>query len=113
MRRNNFKPTKYSSICSQHFTKDCFRSECNNRVLKDNAVPSLFAFNLNIKVKRLRAFLSIHRTHTRLNRTQETTIQNTAGFYFRSKLQQLSIRPNLTEVVIYASLNSATQTGLY
>lgn len=50
LRRNNFKPTKYSNICSQHFTKDCFKSECNNRVLKDNAVPSLFTFNLNIKV---------------------------------------------------------------
>uniref|UniRef100_A0A3Q4BAR6 THAP domain-containing protein 1 n=1 Tax=Mola mola TaxID=94237 RepID=A0A3Q4BAR6_MOLML len=54
MRRNNFKPTKYSNICSQHFTKDCFKSECNNRVLKDNAVPSLFTFNLSIKVKQLR-----------------------------------------------------------
>ncbi|XP_061836696.1 THAP domain-containing protein 1 [Nerophis lumbriciformis] len=46
MRRNNFKPTKYSNICSQHFTKDCFKRECNNRVLKENAVPSLFNFNL-------------------------------------------------------------------
>ncbi|XP_049593194.1 THAP domain-containing protein 1 isoform X1 [Syngnathus scovelli] len=51
MRRNNFKPTKYSNICSQHFTKDCFKRECNNRVLKENAVPSLFDFNLDIKVK--------------------------------------------------------------
>ncbi|XP_020495712.1 THAP domain-containing protein 1 [Labrus bergylta] len=49
MRRNNFKPTKYSNICSQHFTKDCFKMECNNRVLKDNAVPSLFTLNLNMK----------------------------------------------------------------
>uniref|UniRef100_A0A8C2WQN1 THAP domain-containing protein 1 n=1 Tax=Cyclopterus lumpus TaxID=8103 RepID=A0A8C2WQN1_CYCLU len=40
MRRNNFKPTKYSNICSQHFSKDCFKRECNNRVLKDNAVPT-------------------------------------------------------------------------
>lgn len=53
MRRNNFKPTKYSNICSQHFTKDCFKRECNNRVLKDNAVPSLFTFNLNIKSESL------------------------------------------------------------
>ncbi|KAK2910777.1 hypothetical protein Q8A67_002910 [Cirrhinus molitorella] len=45
MKRRNFKPTKYSNICSQHFTKDCFKRECNNRVLKDNAVPSLFAFS--------------------------------------------------------------------
>uniref|UniRef100_A0A3B5LFM9 THAP domain-containing protein 1 n=1 Tax=Xiphophorus couchianus TaxID=32473 RepID=A0A3B5LFM9_9TELE len=42
MRRSNFKPTKYSNICSQHFSQDCFKRECNNRVLKDNAVPSLF-----------------------------------------------------------------------
>lgn len=52
MRRNNFKPTKYSNICSQHFTKDCFKRECNNRVLKENAVPSLF-FNLSIKSESL------------------------------------------------------------
>ncbi|KAF3702375.1 THAP domain-containing protein 1 [Channa argus] len=51
MRRNNFKPTKYSNICSQHFTKDCFKRECNNRVLKENAVPSLFRLNLNIKAE--------------------------------------------------------------
>ncbi|XP_061603725.1 THAP domain-containing protein 1 isoform X2 [Phyllopteryx taeniolatus] len=49
MRRNNFKPTKYSNICSQHFAKDCFKRECNNRVLKDHAVPSLFDLNLDIK----------------------------------------------------------------
>ncbi|XP_026153346.1 THAP domain-containing protein 1 [Mastacembelus armatus] len=53
MRRNNFKPTKYSNICSQHFTKDCFKRECNNRVLKENAVPSLFSFNLSIKSESL------------------------------------------------------------
>ncbi|XP_032394995.1 THAP domain-containing protein 1 isoform X1 [Etheostoma spectabile] len=46
MRRNNFKPTKYSNICSHHFTRDCFKRDCNNRVLKENAVPSLFTFNL-------------------------------------------------------------------
>ncbi|KAI5615703.1 THAP domain-containing protein 1 [Silurus asotus] len=45
MKRCNFKPTKYSNICSQHFTKDCFKQECNNRVLKENAVPSLFNNN--------------------------------------------------------------------
>uniref|UniRef100_I3K437 THAP domain-containing protein 1 n=1 Tax=Oreochromis niloticus TaxID=8128 RepID=I3K437_ORENI len=49
MRRNNFKPTKYSNICSQHFTEDSFKRECNNRVLKESAVPSLFTFNLSIK----------------------------------------------------------------
>ncbi|XP_015259035.1 THAP domain-containing protein 1-like isoform X1 [Cyprinodon tularosa] len=51
MRRSNFRPTKYSNICSQHFTQDCFKRECNNRVLKENAVPSLFGFSLSIKVR--------------------------------------------------------------
>ncbi|XP_077088300.1 THAP domain-containing protein 1 isoform X2 [Siphateles boraxobius] len=45
MKRRNFKPTKYSNICSQHFSRDCFKRQCNNRVLKDNAVPSLFSFS--------------------------------------------------------------------
>ncbi|KAM6985756.1 THAP domain-containing protein 1 [Aplochiton taeniatus] len=54
MKRNNFKPTKYSNICSDHFTKDCFKRECNNRVLKENAVPSLFFFGkLQIKAESL------------------------------------------------------------
>ncbi|XP_059386180.1 THAP domain-containing protein 1-like [Carassius carassius] len=42
IKRRNFKPTKYSNICSQHFTRDCFKHECNNHVLKDNAVSSLY-----------------------------------------------------------------------
>ncbi|XP_056288903.1 THAP domain-containing protein 1-like isoform X2 [Pseudoliparis swirei] len=42
MRRSNFHPTKYSNICSQHFSSDSFKRACNNRVLKENAVPSLF-----------------------------------------------------------------------
>nr|KAF6375567.1 THAP domain containing 1 [Pipistrellus kuhlii] len=42
IRRKNFKPTKYSSICSEHFTPDCFKRECNNKLLKENAVPTIF-----------------------------------------------------------------------
>ncbi|ERE89624.1 THAP domain-containing protein 1 [Cricetulus griseus] len=42
VRRKNFKPTKYSSICSEHFTPDCFKRECNNKLLKENAVPTIF-----------------------------------------------------------------------
>ncbi|CAH2293514.1 THAP domain-containing 1 [Pelobates cultripes] len=45
VRRVNFKPTKYSSICSDHFTPDCFKRECNNKLLKDNAVPTLFSYS--------------------------------------------------------------------
>ncbi|XP_019809137.1 THAP domain-containing protein 1 isoform X2 [Bos indicus] len=42
VRRKNFKPTKYSSICSEHFTPDCFKRECNNKLLKEDAVPTIF-----------------------------------------------------------------------
>ncbi|XP_051541194.1 THAP domain-containing protein 1-like [Myxocyprinus asiaticus] len=59
IKRRNFKPTKYSNICSQHFTKDCFKRECNNRVLKDNAVPSLFTFReLQMEEESLEVFSS-------------------------------------------------------
>ncbi|KFO93945.1 THAP domain-containing protein 1, partial [Buceros rhinoceros silvestris] len=44
VRRKNFKPTKYSSICSEHFTPDCFKRECNNKLLKENAVPTIFCY---------------------------------------------------------------------
>ncbi|XP_044516772.1 THAP domain-containing protein 1 [Gracilinanus agilis] len=44
VRRKNFKPSKYSSICSEHFTPDCFKRECNNKLLKENAVPTIFSF---------------------------------------------------------------------
>ncbi|XP_008116911.1 THAP domain-containing protein 1 isoform X3 [Anolis carolinensis] len=50
VRRKNFKPTKYSSICSEHFTPDCFKRECNNKLLKDNAVPTIFCHTeVNVK----------------------------------------------------------------
>ncbi|XP_036694680.1 THAP domain-containing protein 1-like isoform X2 [Balaenoptera musculus] len=42
VRRKNLKPTKYSSICSEHFTPDCFKRECNSKLLKEDAVPTIF-----------------------------------------------------------------------
>uniref|UniRef100_A0A2K5EZ56 THAP domain-containing protein 1 n=1 Tax=Aotus nancymaae TaxID=37293 RepID=A0A2K5EZ56_AOTNA len=42
VRRKNFQPTKYSSICSEHFTPDCFKRECNKKLRKENAVPTIF-----------------------------------------------------------------------
>ncbi|XP_051956799.1 THAP domain-containing protein 1 [Xyrauchen texanus] len=59
IKRRNFKPTKYSNICSQHFPKDCFKRECNNRVLKDNAVPSLFS-QLQMEEESLESEVSPH-----------------------------------------------------
>ncbi|XP_032877360.1 THAP domain-containing protein 1 isoform X2 [Amblyraja radiata] len=44
VRRRNFIPTKNSNLCSEHFTLDCFRKNCNNKILEENAVPSIFCF---------------------------------------------------------------------
>ncbi|KAI9999518.1 hypothetical protein NQD34_018456 [Periophthalmus magnuspinnatus] len=40
MRRDNFRPTKYSSLCSQHFIRDSFKRECDNRVLSLLLLPA-------------------------------------------------------------------------
>jgi len=63
MKRRNFKPTKYSNICSQHFTRDCFKRQCNNRVLKDNAVPSLFSFS-KLQLQVLDLITDVSLSHT-------------------------------------------------
>ncbi|XP_029472199.1 THAP domain-containing protein 4 isoform X3 [Rhinatrema bivittatum] len=44
VQRNNWTPTKYSFLCSEHFSKDCFfkRFESQHRSLKPTAVPSIF-----------------------------------------------------------------------
>lgn len=44
--RTDWKPTKFSFLCSAHFTKDCFqkRHEDQHQRLKVNAIPSIFHF---------------------------------------------------------------------
>ncbi|XP_037705979.1 peroxynitrite isomerase THAP4 isoform X1 [Choloepus didactylus] len=44
VQRDNWIPTKYSFLCSEHFTKDSFskRLEDQHRLLKPTAVPSIF-----------------------------------------------------------------------
>lgn len=44
IQRDNWTPTKYSFLCSEHFTKDSFskRLEDQHRLLKPTAVPSIF-----------------------------------------------------------------------
>ncbi|KAM5229424.1 peroxynitrite isomerase THAP4 [Ctenodactylus gundi] len=47
VQRDNWTPTKYSFLCSEHFTKDSFskRLEDQHRLLKPTAVPSIFHLN--------------------------------------------------------------------
>ncbi|XP_074074678.1 THAP domain-containing protein 3 isoform X2 [Macrotis lagotis] len=42
--RGNFKPKQHTVICSEHFQPDCFSAFGNRKNLKQNAVPTLFAF---------------------------------------------------------------------
>ncbi|XP_074859782.1 peroxynitrite isomerase THAP4 isoform X2 [Carettochelys insculpta] len=46
VQRDNWTPTKYSFLCSEHFTKDSFskRLEDQHRLLKPTAVPTIFQF---------------------------------------------------------------------
>eukprot|EP00062_Callorhinchus_milii_P000454 gi/632934472/ref/XP_007884619.1/ PREDICTED: THAP domain-containing protein 4 isoform X1 [Callorhinchus milii] len=55
--RTNWIPTKFSFLCSAHFTKDCFekRQEDQHQLLKSCAVPSIFHFvERQKKVDRIR-----------------------------------------------------------
>ncbi|XP_043850206.1 THAP domain-containing protein 3 isoform X1 [Dromiciops gliroides] len=42
--RGNFKPKQHTVICSEHFKPDCFSAFGNRKNLKQNAVPTVFAF---------------------------------------------------------------------
>ncbi|XP_072387136.1 THAP domain-containing protein 2-like [Diabrotica undecimpunctata] len=59
IRRENFKPTKSSKICSKHFTADSFITSgwSSKKQLKKDAVPSIFDFpNILIKQVKTRKF---------------------------------------------------------
>lgn len=62
IKRDKFKPTSTTRICSEHFEDDCFRFEnfTNRRLLKSTAIPTKFAFNEGlIKPKRKRTSYNI------------------------------------------------------
>ncbi|XP_071453914.1 uncharacterized protein [Hetaerina americana] len=49
VRRQNFKVTDYTKICSKHFTDDCFdREKFGGTWLKSDAVPTLFNFTSHV-----------------------------------------------------------------
>ncbi|KAK3770682.1 hypothetical protein RRG08_037874 [Elysia crispata] len=49
LRRNGFKPTKSSLICSKHFREDDFHQGEKRRKLKSNAVPTIFDFPAHLQ----------------------------------------------------------------
>ncbi|XP_049769899.1 THAP domain-containing protein 2-like isoform X2 [Schistocerca cancellata] len=53
LKRKNFKATKYTKICSKHFSSDCFETVAfgSGRKLKRDAVPSIFYCPLHLASK--------------------------------------------------------------
>lgn len=55
LRRDNFKVTNHSKICSKHFTPDSFdREKFGATWLKKDAVPTLFDFPKHVTEKELK-----------------------------------------------------------
>lgn len=54
IRRENFKATDHSRVCSKHFTEDCFdREKFGAHWLKKNAVPTIFNFPKHLQKKQM------------------------------------------------------------
>lgn len=52
VRLENFKPTANTVICSDHFTDDIYlESSLNKKLLKKEAVPSIFQFPKHLKAE--------------------------------------------------------------
>lgn len=39
---DNWRPTQYTRICSEHFEESCFREGYERRILHSHAVPTIF-----------------------------------------------------------------------
>jgi hypothetical protein len=53
LRRENFYPSKYDFLCSEHFTPDSFyENYVSRKQLKENAVPTIFDFPDHLKAVR-------------------------------------------------------------
>ncbi|XP_015928050.1 THAP domain-containing protein 1 [Parasteatoda tepidariorum] len=58
IKRGNWEPSKYSVLCSEHFTEDCFviKGVHNRRTLKNDACPTKFSiasYTESIKKKKV------------------------------------------------------------
>ncbi|XP_067871151.1 THAP domain-containing protein 2-like [Heterodontus francisci] len=49
VRRENFKPSKHTFLCSKHFEQTCFDRTGQTRRLREDAVPTIFDFPPHIQ----------------------------------------------------------------
>ncbi|CAI6377434.1 unnamed protein product [Macrosiphum euphorbiae] len=85
IRRKNFTPNQYSYLCSEHFTPSDYlnesRPELDKKLLKDEAVPSVFKFpqHLQKKQKASRPLLQNRQKANDQNNMIHAEIVNEAG----------------------------------
>ncbi|GFW67860.1 THAP domain-containing protein 3 [Trichonephila clavipes] len=55
IRRENFKPSAHSLICSDHFEETCFEYQpfTNRRQLKRGSIPTIFVFKKKASSRRI------------------------------------------------------------
>ncbi|XP_038654366.1 THAP domain-containing protein 2-like isoform X2 [Scyliorhinus canicula] len=51
VRRENFKPSKHTFLCSKHFEQTCFDRTGQTRRLREDAVPTIFDFQQHMQNK--------------------------------------------------------------
>lgn len=85
IRRKNWKPTRSTLICSDHFTEDCFDRTGSTTRLREAAVPTLFKFPPHLQKKVSRPRTTKNSSNTKLvpikeqlcqRRTSNTSFEN-------------------------------------
>jgi hypothetical protein len=105
MKRDKWQPTATSMLCSTHFTDDCFRNYHSQVRIKEDAVPSIFAFppHLQTTVKSTRRPLNRAAVQSATSTSSSSCIaihNDTAQP--TDHLQEAAIMPSVASVHSYA-----------
>ncbi|XP_026550435.1 THAP domain-containing protein 4 isoform X2 [Pseudonaja textilis] len=117
VQRDNWIPTKYSFLCSEHFTKDSFskRLEDQHRFLKPTAIPSIFHIseprgNSRGYLKRKRKIITqtLQRNGNQSNEGSGEVVEGTL-----SSGQDLLVEGtnNMEHMTLQAEIGSMTEQG--
>lgn len=99
IRRQNFKPSSTSRICSEHFKKTDFTASKNRRRLRESAIPSIFNFppHLQPKPKPQRRKLIRHLAEKKRRRCNKTPTDclNHDHSYFCTRKREARLKQRL------------------
>jgi len=71
MKRENFIPTRYSKVCSKHFTNNDFYQGYFRKLLKETSVPSIFNKSDPVSKRKLK-----YGDHTYTKLIDQTTVNS-------------------------------------